>query len=304
MNVLVISLASIALLLKGIVLTKAFSRREESALFFSLTSMYCAGNLFSLLIVLNVADPSVVEWVIRPLYVSTAWGLALMCAYSIQAAGLGKKLNNIVIFIYILLAILTLAILGTDSIIVGLTSIGYSSTAIKGEQFTFYLIFVAACFIFTIFTLLAGAIKAKSIKTKNRCSWTLIALLPIIIVGMVVAFALNFGIKLNGSGLFPMATTLFLLITLKTESLHGLTDIRRFLPFSKEKKATSELQHLFSEYAMGEISYKTMKDGIEQIAVRYKFNKNSNFSETARAMGLHRSTLHSIVKRHHIDNTI
>ena len=300
MNSLVIIAAAIALALKAWVLLKAFSNTSKSSLFFSLTAIFCIVNILSLIIVANVADPNLIEWVLRPHYVCTTWAATVMCAYAVHAAQ-KKEISRIVIALLFGSAItLTSLILATDLVIKGAMSIGYSITAIKGEFFFVFFVYSSLCFLFIVKTLLAGSYAAESAVAKNRCVWTLVALAPLMIVATVVVIAMYLGFKINGSGLIPFATSVFLLITLKTEYSHGLTDIRRFLPFSPEYTATRQLLAIFSKYTMDEISFKELKSDIGRVAVQYKYSKQGTVSATARSMKMNRTTLTGLLKKYHL----
>jgi len=303
MNSIVITLAVIALVLKVFVLYKIFKVRENSPLFFCLASIFCAMNLISLSIVLNVNSVAMAEWAIRPQYVCAMWAATLMCVYAFNAANLASKLQRLTISLYVIASAFAVAIMLSNYIVSGLTSIGYSLTAIKGEFYLSYLAYVALCFLITVSTLVYGSLRAANDEKRNRCLWALVSLLPIIVIGSILVALLHFEVKINGSGLIPLATSLFLLITLKTEKQHHLTDVRRYLPFSAERKANKELQEIFTKYTFNLITYKELKTGIEVLGLRYKYSKSDNISQIARDVGMGRSTISGLLSKHHISTT-
>jgi len=89
---------------------------------------------------------------------------------------------------------------------------------------------------------------------------------------------------------------------LKTESKHLLTDLRRFLPFSAERNASTEFLRLMDTYSQnlgGTDSFSELRNGVERQVVLYTLEKSgNNITKAAEMMGLqNRSTLYSMMKR-------
>ena len=99
-----------------------------------------------------------------------------------------------------------------------------------------------------------------------------------------------------------MATTLFLAIVLVTESKHKLSDIRRFLPMSPERKTTNRLMDLLDDYVHNENrpnAYRELQEKIEREIVSYSLKRcDNNVSIATKMMGLkNRSSLYSLIQR-------
>lgn len=252
------------------------------------------------MIAVNVSSLSSIDWIFRPYYVCLIWGLILMCLFSIKTSILEHKFKHLLSLLVLSGISFSFFILTTDIIVEGVVSIGYSATAIKGEMFGVFLVFSSACLLFIVVILSIGIYKAQSDTSKNNCLWALLALMPIIIVGASISILLSFNIKINFAGILPIATSLFLIVMLKTEDSHNLSDFRRFLPLSLESKTSRKASQLFSKYTMDEISYKELKIGVEIIATEYKFLKKGNVSQAAISMDLNRSTVSNLVSRHNL----
>jgi len=111
---------------------------------------------------------------------------------------------------------------------------------------------------------------------------------------------------LTAAGILPIATTIFLVIVLKTESKHELSDIRRLLPLSLERQTANSFLNLLDLYVKNgnkENVYKDLQRGIETEIVSYSLKKcNNNIADTAKMMGIrNRSTLYAMIKRLDID---
>ena len=106
------------------------------------------------------------------------------------------------------------------------------------------------------------------------------------------------GVKINALIILPITTTIFVIFTLKTEAKHKLTDIRRHIPFSVERKASTMLQEIIGKYAREEISHPEFLEEVERLSIKYKYQKSGRtILQTARAMKIPRSTLYSKARR-------
>jgi beta-lactamase superfamily II metal-dependent hydrolase len=126
----------------------------------------------------------------------------------------------------------------------------------------------------------------------------LLAVLPLLVVAISVVVLMSMGIKINAAGIVPVLTTLFLLITIRGEANHKLTDVRRHIPFSLERKTSAQIMDIFSRYAQDEVNYRDGMAEIEKLLVTHKHSKNKgNVSVTAASMDIPRSSLYSIFRR-------
>ncbi|NKB78130.1 MAG: hypothetical protein GKR96_14135 [Gammaproteobacteria bacterium] len=110
------------------------------------------------------------------------------------------------------------------------------------------------------------------------------------------------GKHVNAMIVLPLATTAFILISLKGKSTHQLTDLRRYLPFSLEKKASKEIKKVINLYAQEEHPHASSMTEIERILVQYKHAKSGNNpSKTAKSMDIPRATLYSKFRKLNIN---
>jgi len=133
------------------------------------------------------------------------------------------------------------------------------------------------------------------------------ALSPIFLVSVITIGLKIMDSSINAAALSPIASALFLVIMLKGESKHKLSDIRRFLPFSPEREISSNIMELVDGYvknAEQADAYKNLQAGIEREIVFYTLGKcDNNVTKTAEMMGLkNRSTLYSMMGRLNIDH--
>ena len=203
-------------------------------------------------------------------------------------------------------SVLALLVLFTDSIVAGNYSIGYAITATTGSHYWLFGLYLFIAFSINVAALLYRYTSAATELESVRCLYSLLALAPVMLV-IAIALGLKLlGFQINAAGLGPIATALFLIIVLKGESKHKLTDIRRFLPFSPERKVSSNLMESVDRYIHSDNkanAYKTLQAEIEREIIFYTIDKcDNNISKTTEMMGLkNRSTLYSMMNRLGID---
>jgi hypothetical protein len=184
----------------------------------------------------------------------------------------------------------------------GSQPIGYSVKAIQGDAYWLFRLFSIGSFVVICSYLLVGYRQASSHLTEIRCSYTMLALSPIILTSLSLLIIMSMGYEVNAAAVMPLASAAFLVITLMGENAHGLTDIRRHIPFSLERKTSGEIMTIFSQYSQDELSYRDALNEIETLLVVHKHQKhNRNVSSTAASMELPRSSLYSIFRRLNIE---
>ncbi len=197
-------------------------------------------------------------------------------------------------------------VLFSDQIISGYYSIGYTLSAEIGSYYALFIIYMFGALTAGFVCTFLGYRRAQSQLDSFRCLLSLWALAPISLT-MVLAMIFKIAnISVNATGLMPIATTLFIVIVLKTESKHKLSDIRRVMPLSVERQTTNNLMDLLDNYIQESDRsnvYKELHAGIEKEIIMYSLQKcDNNITYTAEMMGLkNRSTLYSMINRLGID---
>ena len=225
-------------------------------------------------------------------------GFIVVYALKISEIKFNYVLKNI---IYIACTSLALYAFSSDSVISGVEDIGYSLTATKGHNYLLFQYLIPVFLLFSLCLMLYGFRKHKEYSKKAACLISTFALLPIILTIILVILIMTFGVKINASGLLPLSTSLFLFILIKFEAQHQLIDVRRFIPFSPERQLSNEFMKVSSLYSTNQINYKSFCEEVQKISLKYKLDQNNgNVSQTSRSMGMHRSTVNSMIKRHKI----
>ncbi|MEM7359102.1 MAG: hypothetical protein AAF431_08395 [Pseudomonadota bacterium] len=289
--------ALIALLLKLYILLLAHNSKS-SHIFFGLIIVFALHNLSEVAAYIQYYNGILPEILLRSYYAATFCLLSYMCLYAIEVSGLAS-LKRLMIPITIWIAGSCAMVFATDLIVAGSQPIGYAITAIKGPSYWVFSLSSIACLVFTCSVLIHAYRKAESHKIQVQSLYTLFAMAPIVLLGFLLIPLMSIGVEINAAGALPICTTLFLLITLQSESRHMVSDVRRFLPFSKERRTAKQVQNLISQYSMDEISYKELATEFEKIAITHKLEQaGESVSEAAKMMQIKRTTLYSMVDRH------
>lgn len=236
------------------------------------------------------------EYLFRIYYVLTLALLGYVSAYALKVSNLNLPLARP---IYLAAGgIVSVLLLIPGPVIDGYHNIGYSVTANRGDFYWMFQLLVLFFLISTIVYLILGYRRSSEAETKIGCIYTLLAFFPLVLVCGGVIALMAAGIKINATVVIPIATTLFIIITVATEARHRSTDIRRYLPWSREWQLVRKLLATVSDFSLGKIPLKNAVEQAEALMIAYKLNQhNGNVSTAAADMGMPRATLYHKLKK-------
>jgi len=292
--------ALIALLFKLFVLAYVLRGSKVSIVFLSLIIVFAFHNAIEILGYFNVQNDNAVNIFFRLYYIATTYVVLYILLHGLSVS---KLENTIVTGLLIALATtISGLIVFTDLVIAGQYSIGYTVTAIKGSLYWLFATYLLIVLLSNFAVISQGYRIAKSRIDAVRCVHSMIALAPVMLIFLLTIIFKIVDIKINATGLIPIATTLFLVIVLKTESKHKLSDLRRVMPLSAERQTSDNFMDLLDNYIQSKNRcnvYKELQAGIEKEIIMYSIKKcGGNISEATRMMGLkNRSTLYSMMTR-------
>ncbi|MBL4672141.1 MAG: hypothetical protein JKX81_07750 [Arenicella sp.] len=293
--------ALVALFVKLGILIVAHRSDTHSKFFYKVVLAFALHNLCEVLLFLKFFIIGNYEPVLLSYYVMSVWGLVFILLYGMEVARANIRfIGNALLALGVTLTALLLA---TDLIVAGAHSFSYTMTAIRGPFYWVFQVFSILMYFAVSLVLIQGYRNAKGHNMEIRCLSTLVAFAPIVLLSVGIIIVMNLGYQFNATAILPVATSAFLVITLLGESQHKLTDIRRFLPWSPERKTSNEIMDIFSQYARDDVNYREAVSDIERLLVLHKYQKNdANASATAELMGMPRSSLYSIFNRLKIDS--
>ncbi|MFT6097813.1 MAG: DNA-binding protein Fis [Arenicella sp.] len=289
-----------ALIFKLFILAYVLRGGRVSIVFLSLIIIFALHNAIEIFGYFNVQRGDSANVYFLLYYVATVYVILYMLLHGLSVSKLENKMA--VTAFVALSTCLSGLILFTDLIIGGQYSIGYSVTAIKGPYYWGFAAYILITLSSGFFATLLGYKNATSQIDSIRCLHSMLALAPMTLVCAIAMIFKMTDVGVNATGLIPIATTLFLVIVLKTESKHKLSDLRRVMPLSPERQTSNNFMDLLDSYIQsGHRSnvYKELQAGIEREIIMYSIKKcDGNISKTTRMMGLkNRSTLYSMMTR-------
>ncbi len=295
--------AIISLLVKLLVIFFARKKLATSKSFIYLIIALAMQNVLELLLFVNFFAGSSADLTLRFYYACTIAVLAYTVSYVIDVADIEVTTRFIRPVLYVTTCII-LCVIFTDTIIAGFRPINHAITRVSGSYYWIFQIFTLSVLVFSISLPVVGYCRTDNPRIQIQCLYTFLSLLAPFFTGCSSSSMIAAGKHGNAMILLPLATTVFVLITLTGKSGDHLTDLRRFLPFSLEKKVSREIQQVISAYSQEEHSHASSMNEIERILVQYKHAKSGNNpSKTAKSMDIPRATLYSKFRRLNIDYT-
>jgi len=292
--------ALVALIAKVVILVVAYRSIQKSRAFFNMVVVFAIHNLCEVLIFFKFGGGNI-GYVLIAYYIASVWGLALMLFYALKASRYDNR--YLTLGVIAVAAVISVFMGSTSLLIGGERAIGYALTAVRGPFYWTFQLYSLVMYAVVVSVLIHGYRRAQAHTTEIQCLSILCALAPLMLFGCIIMILMNLGYAVNATGVLPIATSAFLAIILLGESKHNLTDVRRFLPWSPEKRTSNEIMDIFSNYARDEVDYRQAVSDIEKLLVVHKYQKNGeNASVTAELMGMPRSSLYSIFNRLKIES--
>lgn len=293
--------AILALISTAYILVYASKNQGQSRTFFTMVLVFLAHHICETIGFFEfIKDGPHIIYQLKIYYIASVWSLVFIFKYAQEVSEI--KVRHLDSVFITLATITSILILSGSSIIAGATSWDYVMTAQKGNLYFLFQTLSLSLLCSTIAHLFIGYRKSNSHTVQIQCLYMIIAFTPLLMTAFGLLTLMQFGININAIAIIPISSTLFLLITFKSETKHKLTDLRRFMPFSPERKTSQDIMEIYSKYARDELAYRECINEIEKLLVLQKYIKNgNNASATAETMGMPRSSLYSIFNRLSID---
>ncbi len=237
-----------------------------------------------------------VQLLMRLYYVMSVWWLGFALMYVFEVLSSKAIFNHITI---VLVAVISSLFLFTDLVISGFESNGLVPTAVKADFYWIFQAFALGTIAASILLLSKQIFFSKvSIDKQLKCFYLLIGFLSPFITVICVIVMMQLGINISAVAIVPIATTLFVVFMVKSEQQHGLIDLRRFIPWSRENKASKKVNLIFTRLTLKEITLKEAENEFQKLAIEYqKELTNNNISVAAKNLGISRSGLYSKIEK-------
>lgn len=290
--------AVFALLTKIWVYALARKSEHTSKTFLCLLGFFAIHNLSEFVVLAQFFKAGVTESVLlRLYYVALFFSLGYMCVFAMSVANQKKNIKYS-FSILVIAFVLSLIVVFSDWIVAGSLSLGYTVTAVKGSYYFVFQFFVILGFLCIAYTLGRSYLTTFDIRIQLKCFYAMLALSPVIIMSLLVMLMMQMGFQYTGVVLLPFASTLVLLIVVKTEKDNDLIRIRNRLPFTARARAERKIIGIYRQHLDGDLGFHEARDEIEKIFIESALDRSANNKTlAAELLGLRRSTLYSIFGR-------
>ena len=299
MNILVLP-SIITLILKVLILLWSH-KTDQSKDFKYLLIFFAIHNVCEISLFLQGYLPHADIWSIRAYYCASVLSAAYMVVYGAKIAHFFElRMLKVVMSLLVIIPCFMIAL--SDVVVAGNELSNGKYFAIRGSLYGVFSGFVVIC------QLTMGAFLYYGYKNNNetplikiQCLYAGLSLLPIAITVLAVIAIQSFGGSANTTTMLPL-TTLFLLMIAISEQKYGLTDIRKWIPFSLQWRLANKVAKLKFLYNTGQIDFKKYIDLIEKFELVFALqSSNQSVTATARKLGIKRSTVYSMMKRHNVN---
>jgi len=287
--------AAIALIVKLWFLFTLKSRTWAGKRWAGLVAIFCVHNLSELLL-LNSAlyDGLSATFILRCYYACTSLVIVYCFIYVMD-----EKRYRWQMFLSCSISVATVLAIGgiffSDYIIAGYLTGFYTATAMKGSWYILFQVYALLGVLSILNVLIFNFRKSQGDDEKTDYFYTLLAFVPLLLIGFIVVVLMMAGSNITAVMLIPIASTLMLIITLKGKKA-ALVDVdwRSYIPFTLEYKLRSELKAAQNLYIKKSNSHQQTMLQIEKALLEYQRDKHGgSIAKASKTIGIMRSTFYS-----------
>lgn len=185
-------------------------------------------------------------------------------------------------------AIFALLIVFTPYILNGYIVDSFPIKAIKGDSFSAYLSFGLGSLLLAVLIGVVNYRRLTDKKEKLQYRQEMSAFVPFILVTNIIGGGMLLGIEVNGSGLFPLASTLFMAITIhyRCKDLYLIQQ---------------QVENTTHQCMANNVGLNDAVSNYESLLLKYKIqNHNGSKSALARSLGITRQTLDRKLEKYNL----
>jgi len=280
--------AVVALLFKLYLIVSKRHLVNENAAWYYFVFIFAINN-FAEYLVLTSGGMVESSFVVRA-YHPTA--IAVLVYGLIYSIGVSKLLIDRVFigFSFFFGIILSIGILVSDYIVLGGIQKSYYVTAIKGEFYYLFPLFVLSMCLLISYVLVRNVKNSEDETVRTEALWMMLAIVPSLLItfSCVILMALEF--NLNALVFTPIGSTLFLIITLISYN-KGINkkDPRKYIPLTRENSFSKAVTSAENAFLTGNLSQFDFESRIAEAALSYSANKiDENDIQEPEIKGLHK----------------
>lgn len=174
--------------------------------------------------------------------------------------------------------------------------------AIKGVFFPVFLAYVAIGITVTIWTLIYNYCYTLEPTERINYLCCIFSFSPFIIVVSILSVGMILGLNVNGSGVLPIASSMFLAIMIKTKC-HSSSNVRHdprcYIPFTKEKRLVDQAITAATHSSANRLGLESSIETLEKAIIRYHLDDcKGNKTKLAGALGISRQKLYRKLEKY------
>ena len=290
---LFICLAGVALALKLIVFSSGRGKEWADKKWMCLLLTYAAFNAAEFVMYLSLYYELISSHLIKIYFICSV--LCLTASFDYVANNKYVSQRIAVMILYSASVLLCIAIGFSDLIIGAYIDNSMPIKSEKGQMFFLYLGFALLSISLIITTLIMNYKKASSVNLKVDYAYTLVAFIPLALAIILILSLMALGFNSNGSAIIPLATTIFLMITVKGKVTYSIsTDPRLIIePMSLKSVKSRQINKIKTQFLLGNKSYSETIKEIETALVDSLIDEHGgNISAAARASSMDRGMIY------------
>ena len=283
-------------------------KSKDSLKINNFTSLICVCTMHSLCEIVTFSSYLAggdAELLFRAYYVLSCWWLCFALIYTLEVSKLSRVYKYIALFVCSAISALLII---TDSVISGYISDGYTITADKGNMYYLFQVFALGCIFISSGILIKNVFfKTEDVFIQIKSFYLLAAFSCVFVTVVSIILLMSLGIQFNGLASIPIATTLFAIFVVLTESRHELVDLYRFMPWSIQSQASRQVKRITYLLLAGEITISEAEERFTKLLIETQIKQNklncgdAKITKIAKILGVGRSTLYAKIERLNID---
>lgn len=290
--------ALVAVLMKVYIGVTSSKYEWASVSWFFLVSAFLMQNLVEWIGYYQLSLGVNSEYLLKVYYITLSF---LLFAVLMFVSDKQSRVQSAIVFAYLSTsALLTIAILFTPYIIVGYQSGTFPPVAIKGDYFPIYL-YTSLSSVFVSLSFIGyNVVNGADAENRRYNFYNLVSLLPFFLTCIVVGGGILLGFKVNGTGAFPISSSLFMLsILILRCKPHYIVDSA--IPFTESRSIFKQGGMNVITATNGDQSLKQMHEAHEELILKCFIDKmGKNKSLLSKQLGIDRKTLSRKLKKHEL----
>ncbi len=189
----------------------------------------------------------------------------------------------------------------TDEFIMGYKPLSFTATAVQGDNFWIFRAHIILAQLTALVVLIKEFSSVNDRAKKTHCLCIIVAYLATILSSLVVTTMIHYGLEINLDTTLPFFTTFTLSLITYGNFKYGWVSRAKPIQKQNEMSEAEQLHDIFIRYKEGAHSFTEATEKFDRLLLSHSYKKyNGNMQQTAKAMGLGRSTLYKKMQKYNL----